>query len=77
MFEMSDDFSKGLDFTPMTEKFGWKSVLRRAEGGDQMVFHAYAWDFMDRDTAYDGENVLGVFENNYLVKYLSELERLS
>ena len=77
MFKMSDDFSKGLDFTPMTEKLRQKSVLRKAESGDQMVFHAFAWDFMEWDTAYDGENVLGVFENNYLVKYLSELERLS
>ena len=63
MFEMSDDFFKGLGCTPMTEKFWEKSVLKRADGGDQMVCHASAWDFIDGDTTYDGENVLGMWEN--------------
>jgi len=63
MFEMSDDFFQGLGCTPMTDKFWEKSVLKRADGGDQMVCHASAWDFQNGNTTYDGENVLGMWEN--------------
>ena len=73
MFEMSDDFFKGLGCTPMTDKFWEKSVLRRADGGDQMVCHASAWDFMDGDTTYDGENVLGMWEDGSTGDYRFEL----
>ena len=73
MFRMSDDFFIGLGCTPMTDKFWDKSVLKRADGGDQMVCHASAWDFMDGNTTYNGKDELGMWEDGETGDYRYEL----
>ena len=73
MFRMSDDFFIGLGCIPMTEKFWEKSVLKRADGGDQMVCHASAWDFQDGNTTYNGQDLLGMWEDGETGDYRYEL----
>ena len=61
MFEMSDEFFQGLGCFPMTDIFWEKSVLKKADGGDEMVCHASAWDFQDGDITYNGEDLFNKY----------------
>lgn len=49
MFRVAEEFFTSLGLTEMPPKFWEKSMLEKPTTGEEVVCHASAWDFYNRE----------------------------